>query len=144
MFELWQAQELMLMASKASVSSPPSVVCKPDSPISAPAKINVTEVLPARQVLTQKPEPSVSHLAASSSPISVMPQSVAPHRSMPNCTTDSTGPKTVIQSPAIVPSSQASSSQATPVATTSAATVLPRGMDFHMLALSIGCVITIQ
>ncbi|KAK3123466.1 hypothetical protein QOZ80_8AG0631390 [Eleusine coracana subsp. coracana] len=123
-----KAQELMLLASKASVSSPPSVVRKPDSPISAPAKINMPEVLPARQIVTQKPEPSVPHVATASSPISIMPQSVALPRSTSNCTLDSTGPKTVVQPPIVVPTSQASSSQPTPVATTSAATVMPQAV----------------
>jgi hypothetical protein len=161
-FQLMQAQELMLLASKASTSSPPSVVRKPDSPISAPAKINVPEalpistpakinvpeVLPARQIVTKKPESSVSHLATTSSPISIMPQAVALSRSTSNGTIDSSKPKTtvvqpkttVVQPPVVVPTNQASSSQATPLATTSAATVIPRGMAFHMPALFIGYV----
>jgi jasmonate ZIM domain-containing protein len=145
----------MLLASKASTSSPPSVVRKPDSPISAPAKINVPEalpistpakinvpeVLPARQIVTQKPESSVSHLATTSSPISIMPQAVALSWSTSNGTIDSSKPKTtVVQPPVVVPTNQASSSQATPLATTSAATVIPRGMAFHMPALFIGYV----
>jgi jasmonate ZIM domain-containing protein len=158
----------MLLASRASTSSsPPSVVRKPDSPISAPAKINVPEalpisapakasvpeafpistpaktsvpeVLPARQIVTQGPEPPASHLATTSSPVSIMPQAVALSRSTSNGTIDSTKPKTtVVQPPVVVPTSQASSSQATPLATTSAATVIPRGMAFHMPAPFVG------
>ncbi|TVU05791.1 hypothetical protein EJB05_48974 [Eragrostis curvula] len=150
-----KAQELMLLASKASISSPPSVVRKPDSPISAPAvvrkpdspisapaivrkpdssissasaKVNMPEILPARQIVTQKPEPSVAHLATTSSPISIVPQSVALPRSASNCTTDSTGPKTAVQPPVTVPISQASSSQPMPLATTCAAAVMTRAV----------------
>ncbi|KAL6661379.1 hypothetical protein ACP70R_000763 [Stipagrostis hirtigluma subsp. patula] len=55
-----KVQEIMLLASRASIPSPPSAARKSDSPISAPAKVNVPEALPAKQIVIQKPEPPVT------------------------------------------------------------------------------------
>ncbi|XP_062196660.1 protein TIFY 6a-like [Phragmites australis] len=134
-----KVQELMLLASRASIPSPPSAACKPNSPVSAPAKVNVPEVLPARQIVIQKPEPSVPHLSSISSPVPVVSQAVTLPMSTSSCNPESTGPKTpglpsVVtpisqSSPSVVtPISQASSSQPTPVATTTAASIMPRAV----------------
>ncbi|CAL5006117.1 unnamed protein product [Urochloa decumbens] len=123
-----KAKEIMMLASRASIPSPPSATHKPNSPISAPAKVNVPEVLPARQMVVQKPEPSVPHLSSTSSPIPIVPQVVSLSRSTSNCTTESTGPKPVVQMPITAPTSQASSSQPMPLATTSAAAAVPRAV----------------
>ena len=133
-FQLRQAKELMMLASRASIPSPPSAPHKPDSPISAPAKVNVPEVLPARQIVIQKPEPSVPH--TTSSPIPVVPQVVTLSRNTSNSTIEPMRPKPAVQMPVTAPTSpampvtaptsQAPSSQPMPLATTSAA--VPRGM----------------
>nr|CAB3483012.1 unnamed protein product [Digitaria exilis] len=144
-----KAKEIMMLASRASIPSPPSVSHKPDSPISAPAKVSVPEVLPvrqiviqkpepevlparqivnqkpepevlpARQIVTQKSEPSVPYLSRTSSPIPVMPQVVTLSRNTSNCTTEATGPKPAVQMPVTAPNSQASSSQLLPMTATS-------------------------
>ena len=134
MFQLRQAKELMMLASRASIPSPPSAPHKPDSPISAPAKVNVPEVLPARQIVIQKPEPSVPH--TTSSPIPVVPQVVTLSMNTSNRTIEPMRPKPAVQMPVTAPTSpampvtaptsQAPSSQPMPLATTSAA--VPRGM----------------
>jgi jasmonate ZIM domain-containing protein len=135
-FQLRQAKELMMLASRASIPSPPSAPHKPDSPISAPAKVNVPEVLPARQIVIQKPEPSVPHVSTTSSPVPVVPQVVALSRNTSNCTIEPMRPKPAVQMPVTAPTSQAMpvtaatsqapSSQPMPLATTSAA--VPRGI----------------
>ena len=134
MFQLRQAKELMMLASRASIPSPPSARHKPDSPISTPAKVNVPEVLPARQIVIQKPEPSVPH--TTSSPIPVVPQVVTLSMNTSNRTIEPMRPKPAVQMPVTAPTSQAMpvtaptsqapSSQPMPLATTSAA--VPRGM----------------
>ena len=130
----------MMLASRASIPSPPSASHKPDSPISAPAKVKVPEVFPARQIVIQKPEPSVPHLSSTSSPISIVPQVVTLSRSTSHCTTEACGSKPAVQPPIDAPISQASSSQ--PLATTSSAAVTPRGMyGYHLLAVSTGCIL---
>lgn len=121
-----KAKELMMLASRASIPSPPSASHKPDSPISAPAKVNVPEVFPARQIVIQKPEPSVPHLSSTSSPIPIVPQVVTLSRSTSHCTTEACGSKPAVQQPVAAPISQATSSQ--PLATTSAAAVTPRAV----------------
>ncbi|XP_062191934.1 protein TIFY 6a-like [Phragmites australis] len=123
-----KVQELMLLASRASIPSPPSSLRKPDSPISAPAKVKVPEVLPARQILSQKPESSVPHLASTSSPTPNVPQAAALPRSTSNCTTECTGPKTAVQPPVVAPTSQASSSLPTPLTTTTAEAIMRRAV----------------
>jgi len=148
-FQLRQAKELMMLASRASIPSPPSAPHKPDSPISAPAKVNVPEVLPARQIVIQKPEPSVPH--TTSSPIPVVPQVVTLSMNTSNRTIEPMRPKPAVQMPVTAPTiqampvtastiqampvsaptSQAPSSQPMPLATTSAA--VPRGMVFTCL-----------
>jgi jasmonate ZIM domain-containing protein len=125
-FQLWQAKELMMLASRASIPSPPIASHKLDSPISAPAKVNVPEVFPARQIVIQKPEPCVPHVTSTSSPIPIVPQVVTLSRSTSHCNTEACGSKPAVQSPVIAPITQATSSQ--PLATTSAAAVTPRGM----------------
>ena len=125
-FQLRQAKELMMLASRASIPSPPSARHKPDSPISTPAKINVPEVLPARQIVIQKPDPSVPHVSTTSSPIPVVPQVVTLSRNTSNSTIEPMRPKPAVQMPVTAPTSQAPSSQPMPLATTSAA--VPRGM----------------
>lgn len=117
-----------MLASRASIPSPPSASHKPGSPISAPANVNVPEVLPARQIVVQKSEPTVPHLSSTSSSIPVVPQVVSLSRSTSNCTTESTGPKPAVQMPVAAPTSQASSSQPMQLATTSAAAAVPRGI----------------
>jgi jasmonate ZIM domain-containing protein len=131
-----KAKELMMLASRASIPSPPSAPHKPDSPISAPAKVNVPEVLPARQIVIQKPEPSVPHVSTTSSPVPVVPQVVALSRNTSNCTIEPMRPKPAVQMPVTAPTSQAMpvtaatsqapSSQPMPLATTSAA--VPRAV----------------
>ncbi|CAD6265423.1 unnamed protein product [Miscanthus lutarioriparius] len=121
-----KAKELMMLASRASIPSPPSASHKPDSPISAPAKVNVPEVFPARQIVIQKSEPCVPHLSSTSSPIAIMPQVVTLSRSTSHCTTEACGSKPAVQPPVTAPISQATSSQ--PLATTSAAAVTPRAV----------------
>ncbi|KAF8702088.1 hypothetical protein HU200_033436 [Digitaria exilis] len=124
-----KAKEIMMLASRASIPSPPSVSHKPDSPISAPAKVSVPEVLPVRQIVIQKPEPEVPYLSRTSSPIPVMPQVVTLSRNTSNCTTEATGPKPAVQMPVTAPNSQASSSQLLPMtATSNAATAVPRAV----------------
>ncbi|KAK8451152.1 hypothetical protein SEVIR_6G160500v4 [Setaria viridis] len=123
-----KAKEIMMLASRASIPSPPSASHKPGSPISAPAKVNVPELLPARQIVVQKSEPSVPHLSSTSSPIPIVPQVVSLSRSTSNCTTESTGPRPSVQMPMTAPTSQASTSQQMPLATTSAAAVVPRAV----------------
>lgn len=127
----------MMLASRASIPSPPSASHKPGSPISAPAKVNVPELLPARQIVVQKSEPSVPHLSSTSSPIPIVPQVVSLSRSTSNCTTESTGPRPSVQMPMTAPTSQASTSQQMPLATTSAAAVVPRGILSTCLQLLI-------
>jgi len=139
-----KAKELMMLASRASIPSPPSAPHKPDSPISAPAKVNVPEVLPARQIVIQKPEPSVPH--TTSSPIPVVPQVVTLSMNTSNRTIEPMRPKPAVQMPVTAPTiqampvtastiqampvsaptSQAPSSQPMPLATTSAA--VPRAV----------------
>ncbi|KAG2584006.1 protein TIFY 6a-like [Panicum virgatum] len=139
-----KAKELMMLASRASIPSPPSAPHKPDSPISAPAKVNVPEVLPARQMVIQKPEPSVPH--TTSSPIPVVPQVVTLSMNTSNRTIEPMRPKPAVQMPVTAPTiqampvtaptiqampvsaptSQAPSSQPMPLATTSAA--VPRAV----------------
>ncbi|PUZ51522.1 hypothetical protein GQ55_6G194300 [Panicum hallii var. hallii] len=131
-----KAKELMMLASRASIPSPPSAPHKPDSPISAPAKVNVPEVLPARQIVIQKPEPSVPHVSTTSSPVPVVPQVVTLSRNTSNCTIEPMRPKPAVQMPVTAPTSQAMpvtaatsqapSSQPMPLATTSAA--VPRAV----------------
>ncbi|WVZ92876.1 hypothetical protein U9M48_038912 [Paspalum notatum var. saurae] len=123
-----KAKELMMLASRASISKPPEAPHKPDSPISSPAKMNVPEVLPARQIVIQKLEPLVPHLSSASSHCPIVPQAVPLSRSISNCTTECTGPKPAVQPPVIAPTSQASSSQSMPLATTSAASSMPRAV----------------
>ena len=140
-FQLRQAKELMMLASRASIPSPPSARHKPDSPISTPAKVNVPEVLPARQIAIQKPDPSVPHVSTTSSPIPVVPQVVTLSRNTSNSTIEPMRPKPAVQMPVTAPTSQAMpvtaptsqapSSQPMPLATTSAA--VPRGMVFTCL-----------
>ena len=135
-FQLRQAKELMMLASRSSIPSPPSAPHKPDSPISTPAKVNVPEVLPARQIVIQKPDPSVSHVSTTSSPIPVVPQVVTLSMNTSNRTIEPMRPKPAVQMPVTAPTSpampvtaptsQAPSSQPMPLATTSAA--VPRGM----------------
>jgi len=121
-----KAKELMMLASRASIPSPPIASHKLDSPISAPAKVNVPEVFPARQIVIQKPEPCVPHVTSTSSPIPIVPQVVTLSRSTSHCTTEACGSKPAVQSPVIAPITQATSSQ--PLATTSAAAVTPRAV----------------
>ncbi|KAF8772866.1 hypothetical protein HU200_005256 [Digitaria exilis] len=124
-----KAKEIMMLASRASIPSPPSVSHKPDSPISAPATKPEPEVLPARQIVTQKPEPSAPYLSRTSSPIPVMPQVVTLSRNTSNCTTESTGSKPAVQMPVTAPNSQASSSQLLQLtATSNAAAAVPRAV----------------
>ncbi|KAL6862450.1 hypothetical protein ACP4OV_016791 [Aristida adscensionis] len=135
-----KVQELMMLASRASIPSPPSAARKSDSPISAPAKINVPEATPIRQIVIQKPEPSVPRLSSVPSPVPVAPQAVTLPKSTPNCNTES--PKTVgLPSPisqvlpktadlpsVVAPVSQASTSQPMPVATTAATSIMSRAV----------------
>ncbi|CAO2206792.1 unnamed protein product [Urochloa humidicola] len=121
-----KAKEIMMLASRASIPSPPSASHKPGSPISAPAKVNMPEVLPARQIVVQKPEPMVPNLSSTSSPIPIVPQVVSLSRSTSNCTTESMGPKPAVQMPVTAPTSEASSPQSMP--TTSAAAAVPRAV----------------
>ncbi|CAO2163297.1 unnamed protein product [Urochloa humidicola] len=123
-----KAKEIMMLASRASIPSPPSASHKPNSPISAPAKVNMPEVLPARQVVVQKPEPLVPHLSSTSRPVPIVPQVVSLSRNISNCTTESTTPKPAVQMPVTAPTSQASSSQPMPLATTSDAAAVPRAV----------------
>ncbi|RLN04971.1 protein TIFY 6A-like [Panicum miliaceum] len=133
-----KAKELMMLASRASIPnpSPPSAPRKPDSPISAPAKVNVPEVLPARQIVILKPEPSTPHVSTTSSPMPVVPQVATLSRNTSNCAIEPMRPKPAVQMPVTAPTSQAMpvtaptsqapSSQAMPLATTSAA--VPRAV----------------
>ncbi|KAJ1268498.1 hypothetical protein BS78_07G140300 [Paspalum vaginatum] len=107
-----KAKELMVLASRASISKPPDA----DPPISSPAKVNV------RQIVIQK------HLSSASSHCPIVPQPVTLSRSITNCTTESTVPKPAAQPPAMAPTSQASSSRPMPLATTSAAASMPRAV----------------
>ncbi|CAO2201905.1 unnamed protein product [Urochloa humidicola] len=122
-----KAKEIMMLASRASIPSPPSASHKLNSPISAPAKVNVHEVLPARQVVVQKPEPSVPHLSSTSSRIPIVPQVASLSRNTSNCTTESAA-KPVVQMPVTAPTSQTSSSQPMPLATTTDAAAVPRAV----------------
>ncbi|KAF0899298.1 hypothetical protein E2562_015944 [Oryza meyeriana var. granulata] len=122
-----KAQELMLLASRASVLSPPSTARKSDSPISATAKLTVPEVLPARQIIVQKPEASVPLVSGVSNPITIVSQAVTLPRSS-SSSNDSAGPKSGGLPLAVTPLSQASPSQPMPVATTNASAIMPRAV----------------
>jgi jasmonate ZIM domain-containing protein len=87
-----KAQELMLLASRASIPSTPSPAHRSDSPISATAKFAAPEVLPARQIIIQKPEPSVPHASGISSPIITMSQAVTLSKSTSSSNNDTAGP----------------------------------------------------
>lgn len=121
-----KAKELMMLASRASTTSPPSASHKPDSPISAPAKVNVPEAFPARQIVNQKPEPCVPHLSSTSNPIPIVPQVAILSRSTSHCTTEASGSKPAVQPPVAAPITQATSSQ--PLATTSTPAFTPRAV----------------
>ncbi|EAZ07062.1 hypothetical protein OsI_29310 [Oryza sativa Indica Group] len=122
-----KAQELMLLASRASIPSPPSAARKSDSPISAAAKLTVPEALPARQIVVQKPEASVPLVSGVSNPITIVSQAVTLPKSS-SSSNDSAGPKSGGLPLAVTPLSQASPSQPIPVATTNASAIMPRAV----------------
>uniref|UniRef100_A0A0D9X819 Protein TIFY n=1 Tax=Leersia perrieri TaxID=77586 RepID=A0A0D9X819_9ORYZ len=123
-----KAQELMLLASRASTLSPPSAARKSDSPISATGKITVPEVLPTRQIIVQKPEASVPHVSRVSTPIPVVPQAVTLSKSSSSSNNDSAGPRSVGLPLAVTPLNQASPSQPLPLATANASAIMPRAV----------------
>ncbi|XP_040382992.1 protein TIFY 6a-like [Oryza brachyantha] len=122
-----KAQELVLLASRASILSPPSVARKSDSPIPATAKLAVPEVLPARQIIVQKPEASVPHVSVVSNPVTIVSQAVTLPKSS-SSSNDSAGPKSGGLPLAVTPLSQAAPSQPTQVANTNASAIMPRAV----------------
>ncbi|KAM3039844.1 hypothetical protein ACUV84_022822 [Puccinellia chinampoensis] len=106
-----KAQELMVLASRASISNTRSAVHKSDSPASADTRFAAPEVSPAREIMIQKPETFVPHVPGISSPIPVMSQAMT----LPKSTSSSNNESADLTSssiPAVVPPvSQASSAQ---------------------------------
>ncbi|CAL5074393.1 unnamed protein product [Urochloa decumbens] len=122
-----KAQELMFLASRGSLPSSAPMARKPEAPIFAPAKVAVPEASPAKQMLFQKPPHVSSPPSAISKPIPGVLQAVTLPRSASSCNLDSPVPKSSAPL-AIPPLSQAPATQPATLATTTAATIMPRAV----------------
>jgi jasmonate ZIM domain-containing protein len=125
-FSFSQAQELMFLASRGSLPTSAPVARKPEAPIFAPAKVAVPEVLPAKQMLFQRPQHVSSPPSAISKPIPGILQAATLPRSASSSNLDSPGPKSSVPL-AVPPVSQAPAAQPATLATTTAAAIMPRG-----------------
>ncbi|KAL5221042.1 hypothetical protein ABZP36_025755 [Zizania latifolia] len=123
-----KAQELMLLASRASILSPPCIARKLDSPISTTAKLSVPDVLPPRQFVIKNPEASVPRVSGVSTPVDIVSQAVTLPKSLPSSNSDSARPKSAGLPLAVPPLSQAPPSQPMPPATTNATVIAPRAV----------------
>ncbi|KAL6655614.1 hypothetical protein ACP70R_006440 [Stipagrostis hirtigluma subsp. patula] len=122
-----KAQELMFLASRGSLPSAAPVARKPESPIFAPAKVAVPEVSPAKQMLFQQPQHVSPPTSAISKPIPSVLQAANLPKSASSSNVDSTLSKSSVPL-AIPPISQAPSTQASTLATTTAAAIMPRAV----------------
>ncbi|CAD6219420.1 unnamed protein product [Miscanthus lutarioriparius] len=123
-----KAQELMFLASRGSLpSSAAPVAGKPEAPIFAPAKVTVPEVLPAKQMLFQRPQHVSSPPSAISKPIPGILQAATLPRSSSSSNLDSPVPKSSVPL-AVPPVSQAPAAQPATLATTTAAAIMPRAV----------------
>lgn len=122
-----KARQLMVLASRASIPSPPTVSQRSDLPVSANVKVMVPKVSPAR-IIVQRPETSVPLVSGISSPITVVSQAVTLPRSTAIPNNDSSGPASAAVTSAVPPVAQASSSQPMPQANAAAEAIAPRAV----------------
>lgn len=116
----------MFLASRGSLPSPAPVARRSEAPVFAPAKVTVPEVLPAKQMLFQKPQHVSPPPSAISKPIPGILQAGTLSRSASNSNLDSPVPKSSVPL-AVPPVSQAPAAQPATLATTTAAAIMPRG-----------------
>lgn len=116
----------MFLASRGSLPSPAPVARRSEAPVFAPAKVTVPEVLPAKQMLFQKPQHVSPPPSAISKPIPGILQAGTLSRSASSSNLDSPVPKSSVPL-AVPPVSQAPAAQPATLATTTAAAIMPRG-----------------
>ncbi|KAM3262579.1 hypothetical protein ACQJBY_052984 [Aegilops geniculata] len=120
-----KAQEIMVLAGRASVSSPPSAVQKSDSPV--PANTSRFPVPGTRKIIIQKPGETIApHVSVISSPVPVVSQSPTISKSTPGYQNCTPAPTTYsgIPSSAVPPLSNASSAQRMQQASTAVAAAI--------------------
>lgn len=127
---LEKAQELMVLANRASIPSPPSAVQKSNSLVNADTRFAAPEVSPARKIIVQKPETFVPHESGISSAIPVVLQDVTLSKSTSSSNNESAGPASLGVSSVVPPVSQASSAEPLQqaISAAAAAAVTPRAV----------------
>ncbi|TVU09484.1 hypothetical protein EJB05_42960 [Eragrostis curvula] len=132
-----KAQELMFLASRASVPNSTSVARRPEVPIFTPTKVTVPEVSPSKQMVFQKPQPVSPPVSVISKPITGVLQPASVPRSSSSSNIDPTVPKSssplavrpISQAPlAVPPLSQAPSTQPATLAATTSAAIMTRAV----------------
>ncbi|KAG8087255.1 hypothetical protein GUJ93_ZPchr0010g10346 [Zizania palustris] len=123
-----KAQELMLLASTASIPNPPCAARKLDSLVSTTAKMILPEVLPARQIVIQNPDTSGPRVSGVSAPVTVVSQAVTLPKSSSSSNSDTSRPKSAGLPLSVPPLSQAPPSQPMPLATMNTTVITPRAV----------------
>jgi len=127
---LEKAQELMVLASRASIPSPTSAVQKSDPLVNADTRFAAPEVSPARKIIIQKPETFVPHVSGISTPIPAVLQDVTLSKSTSSSNNESAGPPSLGVPAVVPPVSRASSAEPVQQAVSgaAAAAVTPRAV----------------
>lgn len=123
-----KAQEIMVLASRASIPSPTNAVQKSESLVTVDTRFAACEVSPARKVIIQKPETFVPHVSGISTPIPAVLQDVALSKSTSSSNNESAGPSSLGVPSVVPPVSRASSAEPVQQAISAAAAVAPRAV----------------